>query len=82
MSDLPSSRADHSPSRNKGQTDILYIRNLPVRMKQEFKDYCAKRGWTMTEAIYKAMRMIMKKDKLSQRERECPPRGPKPRRQS
>lgn len=70
--------ARRSPSGRKERTEMVYIRGIPADIKHEFKSYCAQRGWTMTEAVIKMMRIALKKDHLPRREKPKPPRGPKP----
>ena len=41
-------------------TTELYIRGIPVNLKNYFKAYCAKRGKTMSSLIVSFMREVVK----------------------
>ena len=44
---------------------ILYIRGLPVDVKDQFKAACARRGLSMTERIEELIRLDIKPEKVS-----------------
>lgn len=52
---------DARPSGSR--SGVLYIRGLPVDLKLHFKAYCAKRGISMTAAIEKWIRSLIKESK-------------------
>lgn len=45
------------------RTATLYVKNLPVDVKCQFKAHCAKRGKSMVEVVEEMMRAKIKKDK-------------------
>lgn len=48
-------------------TTVLFIRNVPMHVKDGFKAFCAKRGTSMTKKIIELIQQTVKEEEVAER---------------